>query len=54
MAHLLDDLAIDAKRIGDRVVETIFIGGGTPSLFSADAMADILNGVKARVNLSEC
>jgi len=53
VAHLLDDLAIDAKRIGDRVVETIFIGGGTPSLFSADAMADILNGVKARVNLSD-
>lgn len=53
VAHLLDDLAIDAKRIGDRPVETIFIGGGTPSLFSPDAMADILNGVKARVNLSD-
>ena len=53
MAHLLDDLAIDAKRIGDRPVETIFIGGGTPSLFSSEAMADILNGVKQRVNLSD-
>ena len=53
VAHLLDDLAIDAKRIGDRPVETIFIGGGTPSLFSSEAMADILNGVKQRVNLSD-
>ena len=53
VAHLLDDLAIDAKRIGDRPVETIFIGGGTPSLFSSEAMADILKGVKQRVNLSD-
>jgi len=52
VAHLLDDLAIDAKRVGNRQVETIFIGGGTPSLFSADAMAAILEGVKARVNLA--
>ena len=53
VAHLLDDLAIDAIRIGDRPVETIFIGGGTPSLFSSEAMADILNGVRQRVNLSD-
>ncbi|BFT29389.1 radical SAM family heme chaperone HemW [Alteromonas sp. D210916BOD_24] len=52
VAHLLDDLAIDAKRVGDRQVDTIFIGGGTPSLFSAEAMADILTGVKERVNLA--
>lgn len=52
VAHLLDDLAIDAKRVGNRQVETIFIGGGTPSLFSADAMAAILEGVKARINLA--
>ena len=52
VAHLLDDLAIDAKRVSNRQVETIFIGGGTPSLFSADAMAAILEGVKARVNLA--
>ena len=52
VAHLLDDLAIDAKRVGNRQVETIFIGGGTPSLFSADAMAAILEGVKARIDLA--
>ena len=53
VAHLLDDLAEDAKLIGDRTFDTIFIGGGTPSLFSAQAMADILHGVKQRVNLSD-
>ena len=52
VAHLLDDLAEDAKSIGDRQVDTVFIGGGTPSLFSADAMADITAGIKARVNLA--
>ncbi len=52
VAHLLDDLAIDAKRIGDRAVDTIFIGGGTPSLFSDEAIADLLKGVRARVNLA--
>ena len=52
VAHLLDDLALDAKRIGNRQVDTIFIGGGTPSLFSADAIHALIMGIKARVNLS--
>ncbi|NDW20523.1 radical SAM family heme chaperone HemW [Alteromonas hispanica] len=52
VAHLLDDLAIDAKAVGDRPVDTVFIGGGTPSLFSAQAMADIIEGIKSRVNLA--
>ena len=52
VAHLLDDLTIDAKRIGTRKVESIFIGGGTPSLFSPDAIAELLNGIKTRVNLA--
>ncbi|WP_421133741.1 radical SAM family heme chaperone HemW [Alteromonas sp. A079] len=52
VAHLLDDLALDAKRIGNRQIDTIFIGGGTPSLFSADAIYALLDGIKKRVNLS--
>ncbi len=52
ISHLLDDLAMDAKLIGDREVSTIFIGGGTPSLFSANSIATILQGVRQRVNLS--
>jgi oxygen-independent coproporphyrinogen-3 oxidase len=52
VAHLLDDLAQDAKWIRDRPVNTIFIGGGTPSLLSIEAMATLLQGVAQRVNLS--
>lgn len=52
VAHLLDDLSQDTALVGDRCVETIFIGGGTPSLFSEDAIARLLTGVKQRVNLS--
>ncbi|WP_414830010.1 radical SAM family heme chaperone HemW [Alteromonas sp. H39] len=53
VSHLLDDLAIDAARIGDRTVETVFIGGGTPSLFSEAAMHALITGIRERVNLAE-
>lgn len=53
VSHLLDDLATDAQRIGERCVETIFIGGGTPSLFSEEAMHALLCGIRERVNLAE-
>ncbi|MCW8092804.1 radical SAM family heme chaperone HemW [Alteromonas sp. ASW11-130] len=49
--HLLDDLARDAELIGNRVIETIFIGGGTPSLFSEQGIADLLLGIKQRVEV---
>ncbi|GGO67597.1 coproporphyrinogen III oxidase [Bowmanella pacifica] len=51
ISHLLDDLAEDAKQVGDRPVTSIFFGGGTPSLFSAEGIQRILSGVQARVNL---
>lgn len=50
--HLLDDLSIDAAHVSGRQVSSIFIGGGTPSLFSAEGMAQLLNGVKQRIDLS--
>ncbi len=52
VAHLLSDLAIDAERIGEREVTSIFIGGGTPSLFSEQAIQQLLAGVAERVNLA--
>ncbi|MDM7861938.1 radical SAM family heme chaperone HemW [Alteromonas sp. ASW11-36] len=52
VAHLLDDLAADAHLIDDRMVTSIFIGGGTPSLLSAEAIATLLAGVRQRVALS--
>lgn len=53
VSHLLDDLATDAKRIGERPVETIFIGGGTPSLFSPEAMHALISGIRERISLAE-
>ncbi|MCT8234283.1 radical SAM family heme chaperone HemW [Proteus mirabilis] len=47
--HLLNDLDADLTHVGSREVQTIFIGGGTPSLLSAESMADLLYGVKERI-----
>lgn len=49
--HLLHDLEIDAKFIGDRAIKTLFIGGGTPSLLSAESMQALMDGVRQRVHL---
>jgi len=46
---LLADLEADLPRVWGRVVQTIFLGGGTPSLFSGEAMDRLLSGVRSRV-----
>lgn len=46
---LLRDLAVDAPLVKGRRVESVFIGGGTPSLFQPDAIARLLEGVRRRV-----
>jgi oxygen-independent coproporphyrinogen-3 oxidase len=48
---LLRDLETEAERAGGRDIETIFIGGGTPSLFSAKAIDRLLTAVRARLHL---
>ncbi|NVK23749.1 MAG: radical SAM family heme chaperone HemW [Gammaproteobacteria bacterium] len=47
VAHLLDDLKQDAHLAQGRKLHSIFFGGGTPSLLSEQAIADILSGVEA-------
>jgi oxygen-independent coproporphyrinogen-3 oxidase len=42
LAALDADLAHQAPAFADRRIETIFLGGGTPSLFSPQAIADAL------------
>ena len=42
---LLRDLESQAPEAFGRPVETLFIGGGTPSLFSGKAIGDLLQGV---------
>ncbi|WP_238946754.1 radical SAM family heme chaperone HemW [Seongchinamella unica] len=49
---LLDDLRRDQDLAADREVQTLFIGGGTPSLFSAQAIDRLLQGVAQQLNLA--
>lgn len=49
IAHLLRDLAHDAD---PRALHSIFIGGGTPSVFSAAAIGALLEGIAAQMTLS--
>ena len=48
---LIADLETELPRIWGRQVHSIFIGGGTPSLLSADGMNELLSAIRARVNL---
>lgn len=49
---LLADLEVDLPRVWGRPVVSVFLGGGTPSLFSAKAIDRLLSGVRARLSLA--
>jgi oxygen-independent coproporphyrinogen-3 oxidase len=51
VAALLSDLEFALPSIWGRRVVSVFLGGGTPSLFSAESIDAILAGVRARVPL---
>lgn len=53
VAHLLADLEADLPLVNGREIRTIFIGGGTPSLLSAEAMQTLMDGVRARIPVAE-
>lgn len=46
---LLKDLELELPQIWGRRLESIFIGGGTPSLFSADAYERLFSGLQQRL-----
>ena len=48
---VLTDLQNELPYFWGRTIETVFIGGGTPSVFSARAIDDLLCGVRALVKL---
>jgi putative oxygen-independent coproporphyrinogen III oxidase len=48
---LIADLETELPRIWGRQVHSIFIGGGTPSLLSAQGMDSLLSAIRARVHL---
>jgi oxygen-independent coproporphyrinogen-3 oxidase len=47
---LLDDLEADLSYVQGREIQTIFIGGGTPSLLSVEAYKNLLAGLQEKVN----
>ncbi|WP_413042968.1 radical SAM family heme chaperone HemW [Pseudomonas sp. YJ42] len=52
VAALLDDLESDLDQVQGRRLTSIFFGGGTPSLFSAQALGRILDGLQQRVGFA--
>jgi oxygen-independent coproporphyrinogen-3 oxidase len=52
IAALLADLEADLPRVWGRKVRTIFMGGGTPSLFTPESIDALLSGIRARIPLA--
>ena len=52
VAALLADLDADLDLAAGRTVSSIFLGGGTPSLFDAPSIAVVLAGIAARLPLA--
>lgn len=50
--HLLNDFDQYLSVIQNRPINTIFIGGGTPSLFNNKSIKLLIDGIKKRVNVS--
>lgn len=52
VAALLADLDSQRQWLSDRPIQSVFIGGGTPSLFEGDWIARLLQGISARMSIS--
>ena len=51
--RLIEDLKIERVRAGDRSIHSIFIGGGTPSLFKPESYQRLLNAIRSVFRLEE-
>jgi oxygen-independent coproporphyrinogen-3 oxidase len=52
ISALLNDLEQDLPLIWGRRIDSIFIGGGTPSLFSATAIEQLFSGLRSLLNFA--
>ena len=52
VAALLADLDSQRQWLSDRPIQSVFIGGGTPSLFEGDWIARLLQGISARMSIA--
>ena len=53
VGQLLRDLDHDTTLVPSRAIETIFIGGGTPSLISGRTIATLLDGIRERITVTD-
>lgn len=51
-ARILQDLDTELADVGGRAVQTLFFGGGTPSLLAPATIGSVLDGIAARVTLA--
>ncbi|NKQ53852.1 coproporphyrinogen III oxidase [Amycolatopsis sp. K13G38] len=47
------ELEMGVRRVGARPAETVFVGGGTPSLLGADGLAEVLDAVRGSFGLAD-
>ncbi|NOZ52705.1 MAG: oxygen-independent coproporphyrinogen III oxidase-like protein [Gammaproteobacteria bacterium] len=52
ISALMQDLEHDLHRIWGRRIQSVFIGGGTPSLFSSESIDQLLSALRARLMIS--
>ncbi len=50
----MQDLDTESSLVEQREIQSIFFGGGTPSLFSPDSIHQIITGIENKLNLKEC
>ena len=47
-----NEIRLAAKSLGSRTVETVFVGGGTPTLLGASGLVSLLDAVRAEFDLA--
>ena len=52
ISALIDDLDQDLEKTPNRVIKSIFLGGGTPSLFQAKHFAQLFSAINERLHLN--
>ncbi len=53
LQRLIRDLEAQAPQVAGREVHSIFLGGGTPSLFAPQAIGELLSAARAQLSLAD-
>ena len=53
LAALCARLAVYGEKYGERLLHTVYFGGGTPSVFGAERLCRVLEKVKEQFNVAE-